>query len=415
MTKYIFPLVTVLLLSGTAVLADEKPVALSYSPASNISPPNILNRIQKTAGKLSNGEFYAPASRETMMWGYLPNRHSKPILTVPSGSVVTFDCLSCEGIMEDQGRNPVKFFGKYGVPPEQVLDDAIEIAASDIKHDFDKDGPHIMIGPVAVEGAQPGDVLKVEMLSFKTRVPYGLICNEQGTGVLKGEFPENAGRQPGASAAHPELFNNVHTFVPVQDINGRQYGILHTHDGKEVKFAIDPFIGNLGTAPDTDDPVNSVPPSFFGGNMDLKELTAGSTLYLPIQLPGAMFFMGDSHLAQGDGEVALTAVEGSLRARVKLSVLKAGDAAIPIKGALTAPIVETDDYWITMGLDPDLNEAMKKAVRASIKLLVDKMGMDRVTALAYLSAATDFEISQAVDKTKGIHARIRKSDFPKSP
>jgi acetamidase/formamidase len=207
------------------------------------------------------------------------------------------------------------------------------------------------------------------------------------------------------------LYNNVHTFVPIKEIGGKQYGVLRKTSGKEVRFPLEPFIGLLGAAPDTRNPVNSVPPSNFGGNMDLKELTAGSTLYVPIQLPGAMFFAGDPHMAQGDGEVALTAVEGSLRATVKLTVLKAGDAAIPGKGPFTEPFAETPDYWIPIGLDPDLNQAMKKAVRASIKFLVDKMGMDRATALAYLSAAADFEVSQAVDQTKGIHARIRKADF----
>jgi acetamidase/formamidase len=371
----------------------------------------ILNRLQKNPGKLADGTFYVPAAADTFQWGWIPNQNSKPILTVPSGSLVTFDCLSGEGFMEDQGRDPQKFFGKHGVAPAQVLDDAVEIAASDLKHDFDKDGPHIIIGPVAVEGAQPGDVLKIEMVSFKTRVPYGVICSEHGTGCLVGEFPENAGRKPGASAAHPELFNSVHTFVPIKEIDGKQYGTLHTASGKEVTFPIDPFIGTLGAAPNTTDRVISVPPSNFGGNLDLKELTAGSTLYVPIQLPGAQFFIGDPHFAQGDGEVALTAIEGSLRATLRLSVLKAGDAGIPGKGPFTQPFAETPDYWIPIGLDPNLSEAMKKAVRASIKFLTEKMGMDRATALAYLSAATDFHVTQVVDRIQEIHGRIRKKDF----
>ncbi len=373
----------------------------------------VLQRIQTKPGKLACGEYYVPAGLQTMQWGYLPNRKSKPILSIPSGSIVNFDCLSSEGMMEDQGRDPIRFFGKHGVPPEQVLKESVEICASDINHDFDRDGPHIIIGPISIDGAQPGDVLKVEMISFKTRVPYGLISIEHGRGVLKGEFPENGGRQVGASAAHPELYKSVHTFVRVKEIDGKQYGTINTRSGSEVSFPLDPFIGALGTAPDTEDSVNSIPPSTFGGNLDLKELTAGTTLYVPVQLPGGMFFIGDPHFAQGDGEVALTAVEGSLRAKLRLSVLKAGDASIPIRGALTGPLVETPDYWITIGLDPDLNEALKKAVRVSIELLESKMDLDRTTALAYLSAAVDYEISQAVDRTKGVHGRIRKSDFLK--
>lgn len=399
------------LLVASFALAQNGVSAKGGSSSSEGSADGILNRLTTSPGRLSNGQFYVPATPQTVQWGYLPNRKSKPILTVPSGSMVTFDCLSGEGIMEDQGRDPIKFFGKHGVNASKVLDDAVEIAASNLKHDFDKDGPHIIIGPVAIEGAQPNDVLKVEMISFKTRVPYGVICSEHGAGALAGEFPENAGRQPGASAAHPELYNNVHTFVPIKAIGGKQYGTVRTRSGKEVSFPIDPFIGTLGTAPDTDDPVISTPPSSFGGNMDLKELSAGSTLYLPVQLPGAMFFIGDPHFAQGDGEVALTAVEGSLRATLKFSLLKAGDPAIPAKGPFTHVMAETPDYWITIGLDPDLNEAVKKAVRAAIKFLADKMDMDRATAMAYLSAATDFEVTQVVDRTKGIHTRIRKKDF----
>src|SRR5262249_28966405 len=148
--------------------------------------------------------------------------------------------------------------------------------------------------------------------------------------------------------------------------------------------------------------LSSAPPGSFGGNLDLKDMTAGSTLYLPVELPNAMFFVADSHLAQGNGEVALTAVEGSLRATVKLTVLKAGDPSIPLKGAFKNPFGETPDYWVPIGLDPDLNEAMKKCVRASLQFLTEKLGMDPAAALAYLSAATDYEVTQVVDEVKEI-------------
>ncbi len=122
-----------------------------------------------------------------------------------------------------------------------------------------------------------------------------------------------------------------------------------------------------------------------------------------------MFFIADPHFVQGNGEVALTAVEGSLRTTLRFTVLKVGDPAIP--GKLTGPFAETAEYWIAIGLDPDLNEAMKKATREAVRFLSERLGLDRATAFAYLSAASDFEVSQVVDRTKGIHALIRKKDF----
>lgn len=372
----------------------------------------ILQRMYNSPRKLSNGEYYVPATLSTIRWGILPNKTAKPILTVANKSIIMFDTLSSEGMVEDQGRDPVKFFGKFGVRPSEVLKDAEEICASNVEHNLKTDGPHIIIGPVAVEGAQPGDVLKVDIISLTPRVPYGIIGNRHGKGALPGEYPQNEGPFPGADKNHPKLYGNVFTFVPIKNINGKTFGIVHTKAGKEVRFPINPFMGIMGAAPDSTDRLNSIPPSSFGGNLDLKDLTVGSSLYLPVRLPKAMFFLGDCHFAQGDGEVALTALEGSLRAVLRLTVLKAGDPAIPTKGTLTEPFGETPNFWLPIGLDVDLREAMKKTVRAAIQFLVDKMGMDAATALAYMSGATDFEITQVVDEVTGVHAHIRKADFP---
>jgi len=398
------------LLSANVGNAKPEQIANTELPAATFNTSPILQRIQTTAGKLSDGRFYVPCTVPSIRWGYLPNKESQPILTVPSKSVITFDTLSSEGMVEDQGRDPVKFFGKFGVRPSQVLKDAIEICTSDFPHSITKDGPHIIMGPVAIEGAQPGDVLKVDMISFVPRVPYGIVGNRHGKGALPGEYPQNAGPWPGANKEHPELFGNVFTFVPIKNIDGHTFGIVHTVAGKEVRIPLHHFMGIMGVAPDTTERVNSIPPSSFGGNLDLKDLIVGTSLYLPIQVPGGMFFLGDCHFGQGDGEVALTAVEGSLRSTLKLTLLKADDPAIPVKG-LTEPFGETPDFWMPIGLDPDLNEAMKKAVRASLKFLTEKMGMDGATALGYMSGATDFEITQVVDETKGVHAHIRKKDF----
>jgi acetamidase/formamidase len=356
-------------------------------------------------------DFYVPATPDSIRWGYLPDNAAKAVITVPSGATVTFDTVSHEGILEDQGRDPAKYFGEHGIAPNQVLNDAKAIAASSVAHDFAKDGPHVVMGPVALENAQPGDVLKVEMISLVPRVPYGVISNRHGKGALPGEFPENSGPQPGAGASSPQLYNNVSKFVPIKLINGKWYGILSAEKGKEAHIPVAPFMGTMGVAPNVSGKPNSVPPGDYGGNLDIHYLTAGATLYLPVQVSGAMFFIADPHFAQGNGEVALTAIEGSLRTTLRFTVLKAGDPAIPAKDKLTGPFAETPDYWIAIGLDPDLNEAMKKATREAVRFLSEKLGMDRATALAYLSAAADFEVSQVVDKTKGVHALIRKKDF----
>lgn len=367
--------------------------------------------LQPTTIDKVEGDYYVTSALENIRWGSLPNRDSSPILTVPSGSAVTFDTLSHEGLVEDQGRNPVEYFGKYGVSPDEVLDDAKAITASSIKHDFVKDGPHIITGPVAVEGAEPGDVLKVEVLSLQTRVPYGVISNRHGKGALPNEFPENSGPLEGANAANPELYKNVSIFTPIEEINGNWYGVLPSETGKKVRFPINPFLGVMGVAPNTSEVVSSIPPIETGGNMDINELGVGSTIYYPVQVKGGLFFTGDPHFAQGDGEVALTALEASLRGTVRLTVLKKGDPSLPHSGDFKQPFAETEDFWIPIGLDPDLDEAMKESVRESIQFLSDKLDMDRAVAYAYLSAATDYEVSQVVDRTKGVHGLIRKTDF----
>lgn len=414
MPKQIFSIALALSLGCFSInpsLAEPEQTAAAL-PAEHGSP--ILQRMGLKPGRLSDGSFYVPCVLSTVRWGLLPNKDSRPILTVPSGSLITFDTLSSEGMVEDQGRDPVKFFGKFGVTPDEVLNDAKEICASKLEHSITKDGPHIIQGPVVVEGAQPGDVLKIDVVSLTPRVPYGIVGNRHGKGALPGEFPQNNGPEAGASKEHPELYGNVFKFVPIRKVDGQLQGIFHNKEGKEVTFPIHPFIGTMGVAADTSANLSSIPPSSFGGNLDLKDLTPGATLYVPIQVPGGKFFIGDPHFAQGDGEVALTALEASLRAELRLTLLKEGDPAIPGKGLFTGPFAETPDYWMPIGLDPDLDEAMKKTVRAAIKFLTDKQGMDPAEAMAYLSAATDFEITQVVDETKGVHAHIRKKDFARA-
>jgi acetamidase/formamidase len=359
--------------------------------------------------------YYVPSTVDTVQWGYLPNATTKPVLSVPSGATVVFDTLSHEGMVEDQGRDPVKYFGSKGIPANMVLKDAVAITGSSMAHDFAKDGPHIITGPVAIEGAEPGDVLKVELLSAVPRVPYGVVSNRHGKGALPGEFPETPKPQADASAANPSAFNNVSLFTPIRRTkSGKWEGVMKTANGLEVTFPTAPFMGTMGVAAATTAKVHSVPPGLYGGNMDINDLGVGSTVYLPVFVKGANFYTGDPHMVQGDGEVALTALEHSLRPTFRITLLKKGDKAIPSStGTLGRPMGETPDHWVTIGLNPDLDEAMKDAVRESIRFLTEVLGMDRATALAYLSAASDFQVSQVVDGTKGVHGMIRKADFEK--
>jgi acetamidase/formamidase len=379
-----------------------------------------LQPLAERPGKLSvpgvRGKvWYVPSTLNTIKWGYLPNQLDGPVLQVPSGATVVFDTVSHEGLLEDQGRDALKYFSSKGVAPDMVLNDAIAITRSSLPHDFIKDGPHIVTGPIAIQGAQPGDVLKVEILAVTPRVPYGVISNRHGKGALPGEMPEGPPPESDASAAQPEKFHDVSVFTPIRkDKHGRWIGVMKNMQGKEVTFATAPFMGVMGVAAATDQPVHSVPPGMYGGNMDVKDLGAGTTVYLPVFVEGANFYTGDPHMVQANGEVALTALEHSMRATFRFTLLKQGDPRIPsASGSLEKPFGETRDYWIAIGLNPDLDEAMKDAVREALRFLTEKLGMDRAVAYAYLSAATDFNVSQVVDRTKGIHALIRKRDFSK--
>jgi acetamidase/formamidase len=341
------------------------------------------------------GDRYLPSTPDHVLWGRLPCASDEPVLTVEPGTEVTFDTVSHEGILEDQGRDPKAFFGQYDVAG--VLDDAIEIAAGDVPHTFGVDGPHVVSRPVRVEGARPGDLLAMTVIETLPRVPYGVISNRHGKGALPGEFPRGG-----------DVFS---AFASVNDAG--THGRLPLRLGGEpmVEFPLAPFLGIMGVAVADDARPHSVPPGAHGGNIDINLLTVGATLYLPVQVDGALAYVGDPHFAQGDGEVSLTAMEASLRATVRLDVVPHEDAVRRF-GELAGPLAETTDYLVPTGMDEDLDVAVQNCVRAAIALLESRYGMDPRLAYAYLSAATDFNISQVVDVVKGVHARIRTSDFP---
>ncbi|TFD53926.1 acetamidase [Cryobacterium frigoriphilum] len=360
--------------------------------------------LQPGAGRIRAAQ-YLPATPETVFWGRLPCASDVGVLTIDAGTEVTIDTISHEGVLEDQGRNPAVFFGGHGVDRADVLDDAVVLAASDFSRNPRVDGPHVVTGPIHVRGVRPGDLLKMTLVEAVPRVPYGIISNRHGKGALPGEYPLGS--------------DNVSIFATVDAADGSErepagtlVGTLPLLPGGQrvVRFPLHPFLGIMGVAVAGEQRAHSVPPGAHGGNIDINLLTVGSSLYLPVQVPGALAYVGDPHFAQGDGEVALTAMEASLRVTVRFDVIAAADA-IANFGALAGPLAETAEFLVPTGLDEHLDEAMRECVRAAIALLGARYGMEPTLAYAYLSAATDFNISQVVDLVTGVHARIRVADF----
>ncbi len=352
--------------------------------------------LQPGAGALP-GDHYLPASPETVLWGRLPCAADAAVLTIRSGETVTIDTVSHEGILEDHGKDPLGYFTGQGVAPEAVLEDAIAIAAG-LSRDPAADGPHVVTGPIRIEGAEPGDLLRIVVVDLQPRVPYGVISNRHGRGALVGELPRGD--------------SHVSVFTPVEERDGRLVGLLPAVDGGErtVTFPLAPFLGTMGVAVAGAERPHSVPPGSHGGNIDINLLVEGTSLYLPVQVAGALAYVGDPHFAQGDGEVALTALEASLRATLRFEVIPRAEALAEF-GEVAGPLVRTTEYLVPTGLHPDLNEAMRACVRAALTLVEARWGMQEHLAYAYLSAATDFDISQVVDIVCGVHARIRESDF----
>jgi acetamidase/formamidase len=385
-----------------------------------------------------DGQHYLPSRPDQVRWGYLPRTTDKPVLTMKSGRTVTIDTVSHEGILEDQGKDPVAWFGSKGVPRNRVLDDAVAIAKEYGRHtrNFDADGPHVVTGPIHVEGAAPGDVLKIELLTALPRVPYGVISSRHGKGALSASFAGAPGditaaevlpsTPDGRSTKNPLKYGNVSHFTPLSTSRGVVRAALPRGPKGSVAWPVDPFAGLMSvatvSAAELNDPsLNSIPPTLGGGNIDVNLLAVGSAFYLPVVAPGALFSVGDPHMSMGSGEVALTALEGSLRLTFRLTVCTKGSKGAP-SVAYRYPFGETPESWIPIGLsDPDgslgggqisdLDIANRRAVVNALDFLQNDLGMERSVAYAYLSAAVDFEVSQVVDRTVGVHAVIPKSHF----
>jgi acetamidase/formamidase len=312
---------------------------------------------------------------ETVIWGYFSARIA-PALRIKSGTTVRIDTMSHQGLLAQD--DPVKFFGAGGIRPEEVLQDAKDIYAK-VPHPKGL-GVHVLTGPIHVEGAEPGDMLEVRVRDLEFRVPYGVNNTGPTSGVLPGLV-----EKPTPRIIKTDLQRRV-ALLP---------------GGIELPLA--PFLGIMGVAPPPDlSIVSSGPPGRWGGNLDLRVLGVGSTLYLPVFNTGALFYTGDPHGVQGDGEVDGGALEQSLTATLQFILHKGAG------NAMRAPRAEDEANYYPMGLDLDLDTAMKNAVRETVELLQEKVGVTAAEAYAIASMGVDFKVAEAVDSVQVIYGTVPK-------
>ncbi|MBR9651465.1 acetamidase/formamidase family protein [Thalassovita aquimarina] len=297
------------------------------------------------------------ASPETCAWGYF-DATLKPALEVDSGDVVTIETVS-----GGPDQIPAQDAG-FHIPPELF----------DIHARSERQLPgHILTGPVAVKGAKPGHVLQVDILDVKLRQDWGWNMIRPLAGTLPDEF---------------QTYRNVIIPVDLEAMTGRMSWGLD--------LPLKPFFGVMGVAPPPNwGRISTIQPRAHGGNIDNKELVAGTTLYLPVLTEGALFSCGDGHGVQGDGEVCVTAIETALEGRFRLSVRD--DLKIDF------PRAETPTHLITMGMHEDLDRCAEMALRDMIALIVDRTGLSREDAYMLCSLIGDLRVTQTVNGNKGVH------------
>lgn len=302
---------------------------------------------------------------KTVHWGYF-DAAVPAALTINDGDRVTIETVSgAPDVMPPAGSGHI-------IPPE-----LLEIHASVPR----KLPGHVLTGPVAIRGAEPGDALEVNIEAISCRQTWGYNAIRPLAGALPGEFPD---------------VRIVH--IPM-DLD-RKVGMLSW--GAEVPLR--PFFGVMGVAPPPAwGMVSSLPPNRHGGNLDLKELVAGTTLLLPVHVPGANFSCGDGHGAQGDGEVCVTAIETALTGTFTFRLQK--------RLRLAWPRAQTPTHEITMAFDPDLDQAAKSALREMIALLCLRKNLSREDAYMLCSLAADLRVTQLVNGNNGCHCMLEKRYF----
>lgn len=342
-------------LAGAQQTASPPPAAQSstaivpFAPASTPEQENLrLLQAKRYPGRV----HVLPATMETTQWGWF-NSAQPPVLHVNSGDTIIFETMM-------HSNNQVV----PGTTIEQI---------KKLRTDFPGRGPHTLTGPVYIEGAEPGDVLKVRINKIVPRA-YGTNFNVPG---MFGEFPDKFSDGQ-VKNFYLDLDRRVAEFAP----------------GIEIPLA--PFPGTMGVARAEPGQYSSVPPGPYGGNLDIRDMTEGSTLYVPVFIKGALLWTGDSHAAQGNGEINLTALETAFKEMsVTVEVIKTMK--------LEWPRVETKDAWITVGIDRDLNKALDLLKSQTTKFLIEqrKIGADQANKV--MMDSWDCRVTQVVDVNKGLH------------
>jgi acetamidase/formamidase len=315
-----------------------------------------------------------PATPQTVVYGYYWSE-ARPVLRIQSGDIIDVSALLTS--------NPASL-ERAGVPAAEVQESLRSVFTARNAPDstgrppITGPGGHVLTGPVYVEGAEPGDVLEVKILSVNLEIPYGYNgCS----GFVRALCEPGPGR---TRIIRIDTSRMVGLFAP----------------GIEVPLR--PFFGSMGVSPPAEfGRVSSNPPHIHAGNLDNRELVAGTTLYIPVHVRGALFEVGDGHAAQGDGEVDQTAIETSLRGQLQLTVRK--------DMKLDWPRGETPQHWISMGMDSTLTIATRIAIEEMVELIMEKSRLGRMESYQLASIAADLRITQLVDGTMGVHMMIRKS------
>src|SRR6185369_17266503 len=309
-----------------------------------------------------------PLRPETVHWGYYDPK-IPPALRVASGDRVRVETMVAGGLQR---------LRLAGVPESDIPE-----SLKAVERQVTERGPgaHPMSGPIFVEGAQPGDVLEIRIIAIDYLHNFGVNAFSPGGGVLPDDYPY----------AGLKLIRWSAGATSVQFAPG-------------ITLPLAPFFGSIGVAPPPlVGRISSRPPGYYGGNLDNKDLVVGSTLYLPVHVPGALLSIGDGHGMQGDGEVTGTALETSLRGTFDVRLRKGQ--------RIRWPRAETPTHYIAMGLQEDLDEATRLAVREMIDFLMAEKKLSRDDAYMLCSLAADLRVTQAVDATKGVHAMLAKSIF----
>lgn len=304
------------------------------------------------------------AAPQNICVGYFDNQRES-VLSIASGDTVCVETLN--------------HFGD-GVSNRTLTGDIVEF-----RKQMKQYGPHTVTGPIFVEGAEPGDALAIAIGSIRPRrhgYNFSLPGKEfPALGGLPGEFAEGQIRHFELDLEQKELVFAFGIHIPLR-----------------------PFPGIVAVSPPERKSVSTIVPGAFGGNMDLKELTEGSVLYLPVFVEGALLWIGDAHAAQGDGEVNLTAVECAFESiELIISVIK--------EARLHLPRAETKTHWITLGFHPDLDEAFRIALKEMIDFIIVTKGLSSLDAYSLCSIAVDFRITQVVNGDRGVHGMLPKAIF----